>query len=239
MSEKNNHQVPEKDEDGIQLENENQGNAGVEIEPEKELRKKMRAKEMKDENENDLSLFSKDVKDEKETRKSSAWLIVCIFLIVAGIFGTFFAYKKYGSGKRQAEKKDSIVFLEKKEIEETVQEDPDKKEIPVAENADAISDGQKSQKENLTIKILNGGSAPGSAGNIMNFLLTQGYAKVDALNAKTGDHIGAAVYFSDSNFQSEAENIQKLLKEKKIDALLKKADSAEQKSADVVVMLGK
>ena len=239
MSERNNQQAEEKDEDGIQLENKDQGDIGVETEPDKETGKKMRINKVEKEKEDDLSLFFKDDKNEKEKSKPLIWFIVLIFSITAGISGAFLTYNEYGREKKPEEKKESIVLLEKKGIEEAVQEDPDKKEIPVTEDSEAIPDSQKIQKKVLTVKVFNGGSVPGSAGNIMNFLISQGYAKANALNAETSNHIGAAVYFSDDNLKSEAENIQKLLKEKKIDVLIKKADSAEQKSADIVVMLGK
>ena len=96
----------------------------------------------------------------------------------------------------------------------------------------------KVKKETGNVVILNGGGAPGSAGKMSDFLKTSGVTEIEAKNAELDTHIGIVVYYKEE-YMPFAEKIMKTLSEKYDDAKLEVATNDEQKSAAVVIVLGK
>lgn len=94
------------------------------------------------------------------------------------------------------------------------------------------------KSEEINVKILNGGAVPGSAGKLKNVLIKNNYAKVEAQNAAEEDHEGAIIYYAE-NFEKEATAMKDLLKTKYSEISSQQASTDEEKSSDVVIILGK
>jgi|GEM_PF-1145255 len=122
--------------------------------------------------------------------------------------------------------------------------------IPVEEPAQDNSDEEKVVVEvippeelkpaEIAVKVLNVGAAAGTAGRIKDFLVSQGYTKNEAGNGQDSALAKSYVFYKEEKFKEKAQAISSLLlKEKKITTEVKEAASAEEKSADVVIQLGK
>ncbi|MDD5463528.1 MAG: LytR C-terminal domain-containing protein [Candidatus Moranbacteria bacterium] len=94
------------------------------------------------------------------------------------------------------------------------------------------------KKETGNVVILNGGAVPGSAGKLSDFLKTNGVTEIEAKNAELDTHTGITVYYQEE-YSPFAEKIVKTLNEKYENAKLEVATNDEQKSAAVVIVLGK
>lgn len=91
----------------------------------------------------------------------------------------------------------------------------------------------------MTLKVLNEGAPAGTAGKIKDLLVAKGYLKAEAGNGEKEEATGSIVACSADRFKKEAEWIREVLIGKGILAELKLAETAEEKSADVVIILGK
>lgn len=91
----------------------------------------------------------------------------------------------------------------------------------------------------INIKILNEGAAAGLAGKVKTALAGEGYVKTEADNGATDKIVGNFIYYSADKFKAEAEKISEFLATRKIKAVVAVAETVEQKSADIVVILGK
>lgn len=101
----------------------------------------------------------------------------------------------------------------------------DEKEIPTAE---------------VAVKIIARGASAGSAEKIRNILLSDGYEKAAIGSGKGADIIQTLVFFREEKFSIKAQNVRELLIQKeKIYSALGVASSTEEKSADIVIILGK
>lgn len=91
----------------------------------------------------------------------------------------------------------------------------------------------------LKIKVLNEGAAAGLAGKAKTALVSQGYAKAEAGNGEADNVAGNFVYYSADKFKAEAGRIGEFLATRKIKAKVAAAETEEQKSAEIIVILGK
>ena len=106
-------------------------------------------------------------------------------------------------------------------------------EKPVEVVAEALA-----KKETGEVLILNGGGAPGAAVKLSDFLKTTGVTEVEAKNAELDTHSGVVVYYQEQ-YEPFADKIVEALSTKYKDAKLEIAQDDEQKSAAVVIILGK
>ena len=93
-------------------------------------------------------------------------------------------------------------------------------------------------KIKLTVKVLNEGAAAGSAGKTKDLLRGKGYAKAEAGNGEL-ESTGTFVYYSGQASSQDAEAVSKILSDNGTKSKTKEALTSEQKSADIVVGLGK
>ncbi|OGI16374.1 MAG: hypothetical protein A2Z52_00685 [Candidatus Moranbacteria bacterium RBG_19FT_COMBO_42_6] len=91
----------------------------------------------------------------------------------------------------------------------------------------------------MSVKGLNSGAAAGSAGKIKTLLVSNGYAKTEASNGQGENVVGSVVYYKSEQFKKTAEAIREILITDKTSFSVKEALTAEQQSADIVVILGK
>ena len=102
-----------------------------------------------------------------------------------------------------------------------------------------VKEVQKIDPLQMKIEVLNGGAVSGTAGKIKDFLMSKEYKNVEANNAIASTNIGTAIYYTDENLKNEAQWIGKLLESKQIQSGVKMASTDEEKSGDVVIILGK
>lgn len=117
-----------------------------------------------------------------------------------------------GQGESQTDQKESEVAQ-------------DEKEIPTAE---------------VAVKIIARGASAGSAEKIRNILQSDGYEKSEIGGGKGAAIVQTLIFFREEKFRIKAQNVRELLIQKeKIYSVLELASSAEEKSADIVIFLGK
>jgi len=96
------------------------------------------------------------------------------------------------------------------------------------------------QSDKITVKIINKGAAAGTERKIQKLLAIQ-----EQLTVTIGNRSGSAVdqssvFFREEKFREEAQSIAQLLREKeKIFSYARIATTVEEKSADIVIILGK
>ncbi len=93
--------------------------------------------------------------------------------------------------------------------------------------------------ESITVKVLNGGAAGGSAGKMTTYLKANGYTKAEAGNAN-GSNVGIVIYYS-SEMEDESKVLQLLLLKEYKGVVSKPVEDAkipEAKTAPMVVVLG-
>lgn len=91
----------------------------------------------------------------------------------------------------------------------------------------------------LKIEIANGSGVAGAAGKVKDFLVSKQYENVEAKNYSAEDVTGSTIYYSEEKLEKEAKWIADMLKDKKIVAEIKLATKDEEKTGDIVIVLGK
>lgn len=124
---------------------------------------------------------------------------------------------------------------------------PPESEASVSEQNENKPQEQEVFKENapkaekslaeIEVAVLNGGVASGSAGRMKSLLESAGYEKARAENAQKSDHLGNVVYYADGFFES-AKTLAEAMKEKYPKMEIKEAKTTEEKSAELVIILG-
>lgn len=167
-----------------------------------------------------------------------------IVLMIIGallLVGAFVAVWKIAQSKKETEIKEKISITAMGAGSAAVESEKNQSNAEAGNPAEGKKEEPPKAKtpSELTIKILNGGAAAGTAGKIKDFMISKGYLQMEAENAKSQNHSGAAVYYKEEISKKEAQWIKEMLSGKKIEAEIKLAEREEEKSADIVVMLGK
>lgn len=173
-------------------------------------------------------LQGKVVDEKLINKKILFWIVAGVLLILTIVIAAWMIVSKA---------KNQTVINEKISINSVGGE--------AATQAEKLSDNAAKEKEEkidiaqISLKVLNEGATPGSAGKIKDFLIEKGYAKAEAGNGEKKDFQGAVVFYGEDKFKTEADWIKEMLAGKKIKAETKEAVSDEEKSADIVIILGK
>jgi len=102
------------------------------------------------------------------------------------------------------------------------------------ENAEKIQPGA------VSLKILNKGAPAERVSQTKKILIGQGYSRTKTAEGEQPDAVLNVVFFQKEKFRIEAQNIAQLLREKEeIHSYARPAGSDEEKSADIVIVLGK
>lgn len=115
--------------------------------------------------------------------------------------------------------------------------EPANQTMPIENNPPAVATSVDIAK--INIKVLNEGAAPGIAGKIKDFLISKGYVKAEAANGEKKDVVGNTVFYAGDEFQKDAQWIVEMLEGRKVEAEIVKAETGEQTSADIVIVIGK
>lgn len=130
--------------------------------------------------------------------------------------------------------------LQLSEDSEDILRQEDERTSDADNNEKADEDKQKEiDISEIRINVLNVAAVPGSAGKVKELLVGKGYEATEAGNGEKNNLTESRVTYGETKFQEEAEKIKTLLKEMEISAEVSLAESEEEKSGDVVILLGK
>lgn len=139
------------------------------------------------------------------------------------------------------------IFLGDKEEEKVVSTpDVSVEESQVVINSQEVQAGEEDMIEKLEIDlskikidVYNGSGVAGAAGKIKDALVGQKYENIEAKNYPTEKSAITALYYKENNLKEEAQKIADFLKNNEVELEIKLASSEEEKSADIVIVLGK
>jgi len=183
---------------------------------------------MNDNDSEELLLNEETVKE----KESMNWAIFVLFLVIIVLMGGVI-YLFVENQKLKNSSGAQVVG----EVSESQSETDSSAVSAATEEKEKTETVASADKSETGVKILNASGVAGAAGKIKDFLGSD-YKKVDTGNySKT--ITGTTIYYSEEKFKAMAEEMAESLKEKKLNPEVELASSSEDKSADVVVVLGK
>lgn len=165
-------------------------------------------------------------------------MALLVFVVVGS--GVALGFRRHEQAKEAADARPSIADFSPANLPESVSEDAiiDTAESAAPAREDAVP-AKLDAPAGVVVKVLNGGAAGGSAGKMVMYLKTSGYAKAEAGNAN-GSNAGIVIYYS-SGMEDEAKALQLTLLKLYKGVESKAASDAkvpEAKTAPIVVVLG-
>lgn len=147
----------------------------------------------------------------------------------------------------------AVVYLllsNKKSKEVIIQQMPvvveDKGSEPAQENVAEMDKKEEPVKEEepidplkMTIEVYNASGVVGAAGKVKDFLVSKKYESVEAKNYPGDEVTGSTIYYKEERIKEEAQWLADMLKDSDIQAEVKLATTEEEKTAEVVIILGK
>lgn len=197
-------------------------------------------KEVKDEYPTEREDDSEDLiikGDKSDAQSSRPWLVylllIVIIILLAGVGLLLFQNKKMLNMKVSSQPE---IVIESAEV-------PAESQTPTvadtAQQQESVPQIEAVQVTDISIKVLNGSGVAGAAGKAKEFLADKKYKSVEAGNYSSDTVDGTIVYYSEDKFKAEAQWISDMLKDKEIISEIKLASSDEEKSMDIVIILGK
>ena len=192
-------------------------------------------------------------KEQRLKRQDSEWMIygiVVVFLVILVAVATYLALIWNLLSEKDLPVKSNqpsiTQIAENKKLVETKNENEnpisenisENKEEKIPENQTPAVSQPAVAPDQIPVKVLNGGAAPGTAGKVRDLLNSKGYTKATAANASQETYTGQTVFFQDGN-EAAATAIKDLMKAQYPKMEVKTASSVEEKSAAIVVMMGK
>ena len=111
--------------------------------------------------------------------------------------------------------------------------------VAVEENKEEATEEELLDPLKMTIEVYNASGVVGAAGKVKDFLVSKKYESVEAKNYPGDEVTGSTIYYKEERMKEEAQWLADMLKDSDIDAQVKLATTEEEKSADVVIILGK
>lgn len=171
--------------------------------------------------------------DFKEKSNGLIYFLSVIIFVLAGVI-IWFVWQNGGSFKFSGK---SGIIAETPEVVsiETFEETKEAENNSQTEEVKAEEiDGTE-----LEIKVYNASGVAGQAGKIKDFLTDKKYKKVEADNFSGEQQTGSTLYYKEEKFKQEALWIADILRDQKIEPEVKLASTDEEKSGDLVLVLGK
>lgn len=174
-------------------------------------------------------------------------ITIAFILLAVAILGGLFLFIKDRieiAEKNKLEERPSITSLatlppkseETQPVKEASESEEEKEEKIEEEKKEEAAPTNITNNE-TAIVVLNGGAASGSAGTIKKLLEGGKYENVEANDALNSNHIGQMVYYK-KGMEDAAKKIKDLVIDKYPGIDIKEGKTAEQISADIVIMLG-
>lgn len=124
-----------------------------------------------------------------------------------------------------------IIFI----AEEIYRNEPEEEQPVITDSENE----EKIQPDKIALKVLNKGAEAGSAKEVKNLLAGKGYAEIETKDGRGSDVVENTVFFKEEKFIREAQLIREiLLNEGGIFSYARQAGTDEEKSADIVIVLG-
>lgn len=198
--------------------------------------------------ENEQSAEKKDVSQTADAPRSvsreSLWgtvLLACMLIfVVASIGGVgWVAYTKWRS-ERVAKSQPSITILSSQANEE--KNTAPAEAVPATDSTktgESSTDDTAMAAKKLTISVLNGGGAKGSAGTLTEFLKTAGYSQAVAGNT-VNNYMGVVLYYA-LGLEKEILVVKESVVKKYPQAKVLPADTKNKETSvsQVTIILGK
>jgi len=170
------------------------------------------------------------VEEKSSQGKKRLFMFLLVIVLAAAVGGGYWLWNNKKQKTASKETGNSAVIPINQEAEQPVPEE----EQPAPEiKPPVLVDPAK-----LTVKVLNEGATAGSAGKVKTLLVGKGYAKAAAGNGEF-DSTGTFIYYSGQAASPDAEAVSKVLSDNGTESKIEEALTSEQKSADIVVILGK
>ncbi|NTW26942.1 MAG: LytR C-terminal domain-containing protein [Candidatus Moranbacteria bacterium] len=164
--------------------------------------------------------------------------ILAIFFVIGLVASGFVLLKKMPPKKQSI----SLIATEKKQevaMQNDVIQNPSATVEQQASAEKVVQDVVSTKRpQDLQILILNGGAAVGSAAKVKDILVAKKYVNIDAQNAENKDNVGVVLYYQAQNVENMAQ-IKADLQKTYPKIVAKEASSAEEKSSEIVIILGK
>jgi hypothetical protein len=178
----------------------------------------------------------KEEANPEENKKNHLGMVMSIIglvVVVAVIAGAFYFFKI------KTQPTEAPVATETEFVVENPQDTEPAEEVVQEVQSENIPVPEKNLKPaEIKISILNGGAAAGTAGKVKTLLVGQGYKLAEAKNAEGDAYVGTIIYYIEG-LSKNAETVKEVLKVKYPKAETKAAATTEEKSADIVIILGK
>ncbi len=126
-------------------------------------------------------------------------------------------------------------------VSENIQDSKPEETLIIKESQNEINDSeiQKINPLKMKIEVFNGGGVAGAAGKIKDLLVAEKYENVEAKNYPSDKKAETIVYYKEDAIKEEAQRVVDLLKMGNVEMQIKLASKDEEKTADIVIVLGK
>lgn len=186
-----------------------------------------------------LSAINDDViviqADKNDARSYAKGKLAGVMLVLAGVGIAGYVFWD------KSQNKETAILLEEVSTENN-EETPQQISDTILDNAnDEIEETVIPQVDISKVKIdvFNGSGVAGVAGKAKDLLVKEKYENVEAKNYPSDNVAESAVYYKEDVFKEEAQKIANFLKTGNIEMPVKLASKEEEKSADIVVVLGR
>lgn len=160
-------------------------------------------------------------------------ILICVFL-----FGIIFGSGYWLWSKLKPEKAEKKISIDNLPVEipyEQKNAEANKVEEEVQEE---IIEEKKVDLATIDIKVLNGGTTPGTATIIKDKLITAGFQKTEAANAALSTYRDVTVYYK-AEFKDQVQEIKNILSGTYKIIETKEGANEKEVAGDIVIILGK
>lgn len=174
--------------------------------------------------------------DEKDIQSNFKWKLAGFILLAIGLGSASYVFWNKSKETKVAVQEQTVAVAKNNE------------ELPQQESVSAESDAERvveiaelSEADSLKIKInvFNGSGVAGAAGKVKDLLINKKYESVEAKNYPTDKIADSSVYYKEDIFKEEAQKVADFLEIGSNEMPVRLASKDEEKSADVVIVLGK
>lgn len=166
-----------------------------------------------------------------DTKGGFKWVAGILFLIIMALAGGA-AYMFLGDKKEE-----KVATAPEANVNQNQESNNSQDAQAAAE--ENIEELEKIDLSKMKIDVYNGSGVAGAAGKIKDTLVGQKYENIEAKNYPAEKSAITALYYKENNLKEEAQKIADFLKNNEVELEIKLASSEEEKSADIVIVLGK
>lgn len=167
---------------------------------------------------------------EADTKSGFKWIVGILILIILTVAG--------GTVYMILDNKKEEIVVGAPEINiNQSQESNSFQEVQIIE--EKKEEQQKIDLSKMKINVYNGSGVAGAAGKIKDLLNKEKYESVEAKNYTSDKVVESVLYYKEDVLKEEAQKIADFLKTGNVEMQIKLASKDEEKTADIVIVLGK